>query len=626
MNIDNKLLYLFYPVFAEMIPYDGKKLRCDPMWSQVVETNDNDMSIGSGKVIAWNCSACEVQFTKRVQYMYVSCGRCKTHTNVLRGTTRIHYDGGVPRPLLRPIRAGVLQHIDFDSLAALIATLEPVPSQCAGAADPAGAALAMARGHVESIAAGNYTRVQLLDSVFWGDDTVTRKDGSRYVRPPQSKKKRPNDADAGDTDNNAAPPAAGAAPVPIKRRRLIPPNPPVATQPVVRTADAAVDDGGFSPDADSAPPLGEAGSPVVPFLQSCAPTTDAVVSPSAPIAPVVAPLMGEQERPIWPARHAIEARHRCLAMMEKECTKKGQPITLNCFMNICVASIGGRIHDHWKDIAAGQLGLPAPVSDYRLTKQHVNYLVEALPVMLKFAAIMRYEEKENTEYMVYDLINKAEDKEIAVLKAITVLESSDPIKTLKTVFPPVVPTTAADTPTHLQRRQIQPPVAALVVRTTDQAFEGGSQRIIHMSVYRGNWHHICVSIGWFPIFEIPFPCFVSLSPSVPTAMAVGHHWMPRRRSVVLLWVPMVAMHCLCRRLRVWVHRPTQVPDLHHQPEIHRGGPSGTQTILPNRCLRTTARNTSSVTSNRLLTGALRPNGVALRTICLPFLFHIPKLF
>ena len=73
----------------------------------------------------------------------------------------------------------------------MVATLEPIPSQCitTGATGSVAAALATARGHVESIIAGNFTRVQLLDSVFWGDDTVTRKDGHRYSHPPRSKKR-----------------------------------------------------------------------------------------------------------------------------------------------------------------------------------------------------------------------------------------------------------------------------------------------------------------------------------------------------------------------------------------------------------------------------------------------------
>ena len=96
---------------------------------------------------------------------------------------RPYYRGNVPKPLLRPIRAGLLQSVDNIQLIGLIATLEPIPNQCAAATDPAQQALAVARAHIESIVAGNYTRVQLLDSVFWGDDTITRKDGHRYIRP-----------------------------------------------------------------------------------------------------------------------------------------------------------------------------------------------------------------------------------------------------------------------------------------------------------------------------------------------------------------------------------------------------------------------------------------------------------
>ena len=216
--------------FQMMIPYNAKVLRCDPMWSQLSDNHliNNNMLVRSHCLLRWTCSECTDVFEARVDNFYISCGRCPLHRQAIKKISmyRERYKGDVPKPILRPIRAGILQDIGTDQLIALIATLEPVPSQCAGAADSAGAALAMARGHVESIAAGNYTRVQLLDSVFWGDDTVTRKDGSRYVRPMQPKKKRPDDAE--DTGNNAAPPAVGAvacsAPAP-RRRRLIPLSP-----------------------------------------------------------------------------------------------------------------------------------------------------------------------------------------------------------------------------------------------------------------------------------------------------------------------------------------------------------------------------------------------------------------
>ena len=221
-----------------MLPYTNKWLSCDPLWSQLhspQEAKNGYISVQSKCTLTWMCSICGITFRSRLDNMCKSTGRCNTHANITRGANREHYIGDVPKPLLRPIRAGLLRNIGTDQLIALIATLEPISSQCAGAADPAGAALAITREYVESILAGNYTRVQLLDSVFWGDDADTRKDGSRYVRSPQPNK-RPNDADTGDTENNAAPPAAGAAPASKRRRRLISPNPPVAA-PVDNTND-----------------------------------------------------------------------------------------------------------------------------------------------------------------------------------------------------------------------------------------------------------------------------------------------------------------------------------------------------------------------------------------------------
>ena len=253
-----------------MIPYNGKKLRCDPLLSQIVGTDNKDTSIGSGKVIMWTCSVCETQFKSRVQNMYVSCGRCKTHTNEIRIAGRVHYDGDVPKLLIRPIRAGLLQAIGTDQLITLIATLEPIPSQVSSALDPAAAASAVARGYVESIVAGNYTRVQLLDSVFWGDDTVTRKDGHKYVHPPR---KRPRvvapPGGGGDPLPADAPPAGLQVAAPLGGER----NPPATHVPSSTTPIYTSDNTDFTDPALCGVPFAEYSSTTFPSCCTGAETT-----------------------------------------------------------------------------------------------------------------------------------------------------------------------------------------------------------------------------------------------------------------------------------------------------------------------------------------------------------------
>lgn len=172
-----------------MLPYNRMLVRCDPLFSMlnVDEAQEPCLSIGSHRLTSWRCSVCDSKFQATVKNMYVSRGRCPEHSRQMKGPHRAKYGGDVPRALLRPIRAGILQSIDTDVLIALIATLEPLPSKATGADDPA-AALTMARLHVESIVTGNHTRVQLLDSVFWGDVQSNRADGHVYVRSQHPKK------------------------------------------------------------------------------------------------------------------------------------------------------------------------------------------------------------------------------------------------------------------------------------------------------------------------------------------------------------------------------------------------------------------------------------------------------
>lgn len=183
------------------------------MWSQlgpdcsVARDIIGNRFIGSTFKAPWLCSECGAVFETAVRLMRLSTGRCKAHTNAMKSRYRPRYDGDVPMPLRRPIRAGLLQTIGTDALVALVATLEPVVGAAAGAADPVAAALTAARGYVESIVARNYDRVQLLDSVFWGDDSVHRADGSVYVRPQRHRKRRCGDA----TQSPSPPPADGDA-------------------------------------------------------------------------------------------------------------------------------------------------------------------------------------------------------------------------------------------------------------------------------------------------------------------------------------------------------------------------------------------------------------------------------
>lgn len=194
------------PTMFPMVPYDRRLLRCDPMLSQlapgVTREEVDEVSIGSSRRLQWLCSECGAEFKAEVRLMRLSTGRCKKHAKFLKSRARAHYSGDVPKGLLRPIRAGILQGVGVDALSSIVATvMEPVATQ---------AALPVARAYVETIVAGNYTQAQLIDSPFWGEDTVTRADGHRYVRPPRPKRPHrdpdpsppPPPTDGGDTGSD----------------------------------------------------------------------------------------------------------------------------------------------------------------------------------------------------------------------------------------------------------------------------------------------------------------------------------------------------------------------------------------------------------------------------------------
>lgn len=307
--------------------------------------------------------------------MRVSTGKCATHANKFKNNT--HYSGNVPIQLLRPIRAGLLQTLDIDQMIALIATLEPIPSQCiaANAADPVAIALATARGYVESIVAGNYTRVQLLDSVFWGDDTVTRKDGHTYVHPPR---KRPRVAappsGGGGNPSADAPPVAGLLVDAAAFTEDGPPAaPPVVGSPAGRVRPSA-DESRSPPVADdapspclrphyvaadgSAPPPPVRGDDALPLVGGCG--DDGVVPQ------LDRPLSTMQQDDIIP--------------WDADKIKKF-PVDQAQANQLCLAYLQGiryAFFANWREFARDVLQLPVPIGNRSLVMEHAVYCKRVL--------------------------------------------------------------------------------------------------------------------------------------------------------------------------------------------------------------------------------------------------------
>ena len=166
-----------------MIPYLHGRLRCDPMWTQVVNKDDGigNLTATSNKIVEFQCSECNATFDKRIDHFYTSSGRCQYHRQCIN-KNRPRYDGVVPLHLLRLIRAGLLQEINREVLIQLVAEFDYRHGQTNLINEPN---IQMASRYMDDIEKGHYGRVELLDSAFWWDDSHKRKNNQRYVPPPK---------------------------------------------------------------------------------------------------------------------------------------------------------------------------------------------------------------------------------------------------------------------------------------------------------------------------------------------------------------------------------------------------------------------------------------------------------
>lgn len=158
-----------------ILPYQGDQLRCDPAWSQVADPSacHAALRIGSHERVEFRCSECGAIYAARVNNHRVATGRCGPHAAKLHRIQRPKYAGAVPPSLRRPLRAAVLQGLSRTDAVSLVQSLlsEGMDSDAA-------------HRYVAEVYDGGYTRVQLLDSTFWGEDTYHRKDGKVYHKKP----------------------------------------------------------------------------------------------------------------------------------------------------------------------------------------------------------------------------------------------------------------------------------------------------------------------------------------------------------------------------------------------------------------------------------------------------------
>ena len=164
-----------------MLPYMAHKLRCHPMWSQILENDGKhaELGINAHVLITWTCSECSTVFSSAPRFMRHSTGRCPEHTRPFKQRGRLRYEGNIQQNISQPIRAGLLQNMNKNELSLLIASLPPV--KFSTDAD------VVALKYIDEIAS-SFTHQQLLDNGFWFDDSLSRKSGNRYRRPQRKRK------------------------------------------------------------------------------------------------------------------------------------------------------------------------------------------------------------------------------------------------------------------------------------------------------------------------------------------------------------------------------------------------------------------------------------------------------
>ena len=116
---------------------------------------------------------------------------CKKHI-----VKRKRYDGPLPSSITRPIRAGLLLEVSHIEFVSLVATFPLV----ADTADPR----RLAERYIDDI--GKYSRDQLSNNCFWGDDSDSRKHTGRYKRkkPPEDPTLNPPNTQVSSDDANGA--------------------------------------------------------------------------------------------------------------------------------------------------------------------------------------------------------------------------------------------------------------------------------------------------------------------------------------------------------------------------------------------------------------------------------------
>lgn len=154
-----------------MIPFDAHLLRCNPLWSQLLEHSSElfQLTVYSQKDLQWRCSECQNTFIANPNNRRHSSGRCSLHIKSIScATKRRRYTGHIPRSIQTIIRTAVLQGVSvndlFDNEITIIKSYDKETIQL----------------YLEEVA--SFSRIDLLDNGFWWHDTLMRANGERVQR------------------------------------------------------------------------------------------------------------------------------------------------------------------------------------------------------------------------------------------------------------------------------------------------------------------------------------------------------------------------------------------------------------------------------------------------------------
>lgn len=161
-----------------LFPYDATMLRCHPMAAFIAPKDKEHLQstkYKSRKVLHFRCCICQHEFNGICWNISRQMMICKNHKK--RGARVVRYKGNIPSSVSLPIRAGILLDIPNEKIVDLIMSLEHLQSKDNK----------LAESYIEEVS--TYSKIQLADNCFWGDDSASRITKERYKRPKKKQKK-----------------------------------------------------------------------------------------------------------------------------------------------------------------------------------------------------------------------------------------------------------------------------------------------------------------------------------------------------------------------------------------------------------------------------------------------------